>query len=289
MPAQLLDGKGLAQLVKKSLITRVEALKKHGIQPGLAVILVGDDPASHLYVARKISQCASVGIRSFQHLLPSQTPESDIKNLLSSLNRNPLVHGILMQLPLPGPLNETELLKHLDPRKDVDGLTPSNIGALVREDSEAFIPCTPKGCLKILTHYVGDIAGQKVVIIGRSHLVGRPLIQLFLQHNCTVTVVHRGTLSPEKIARDADILVAAAGVAKLVTKDWVKPGAIVLDVGINRLESPGKQKLVGDVDFESVQEQAAFLTPVPGGVGPMTVACLLENTLEAAERSEAWT
>lgn len=288
MSAVLMDGKSLAEQVKGSLNGRVSSLTQLGIQPGLAVVLVGNDPASQIYVTRKIKQCESVGIMSFQHFLPKETPQAALEGLIKVLNDDPAVHGILLQLPLPLHLNSDSLINCIHPRKDVDGLTQTNIGALVKEDPAAFIPCTPKGCLKLLKSYVGDLSGKQVAVVGRSHLVGRPLIQLFLQDDSTVSIVHSRTVFPEKITQKADILVAAAGRPGLVKASWVKPGAAVIDVGINRLDTPELKKLVGDVDFDSVREIAGFITPVPGGVGPMTVACLLENTIEAAERSVSW-
>ncbi len=289
MSLNIMDGRSLAQKIKESLKKRVLSLKEHACFPGLAVILVGENPASHMYVEMKVRQCQEVGIKSFQHILPENVSQQDLSSLINSLNQDHQIHGILLQLPLPEHLNTDTLIDQIDPRKDVDGLTKINIGGLVRQEKSAFIPCTPKGCLKLLETYTGELSGKTAVIIGRSHLVGRPLVQLLLQKNCTVSIVHSKTHTPENLTCQADIVIAAVGQARLVKKSWIKPGAAVVDVGINRSDDIDSGKLVGDVDFDDVASVAGYLTPVPGGVGPMTVACLLENTLESAERWCSWT
>lgn len=287
MSAILMEGRPLADTLKTLLQKRVEALVQKGLRPGLAVILVGEDPASRTYVAMKMRQCAAIGIDSYPSFLPQDTSRSTLESLIEALNHDERVHGILLQLPLPPPLDANTLSDQIAPQKDVDGLTKYNIGALIKQDPLAFLPCTPKGCLKLLETYVGNISGRSAVIVGRSHLVGRPLAQLLLQKDCTVCLVHSKTTAPETYTREADILIAATGHPGLIKASWVKPGAAVIDVGITHLNTSQGTKIVGDVAFDHVKEVAGYLTPVPGGVGPMTVACLLENTLEAAERNLA--
>lgn len=286
MTATLIDGKKAAYDLKESLKKRVSALKKQGVVPGLAVVLVGDNPASHLYVRNKIRACEAVGISSVRHLLPASVSQEQVMALIETLNASASIHGILLQLPVPDSLTAETLFNTIAPHKDVDGLTEKNMGALARGHPSAFVPCTPKGCVILMKSVLGSLSGQHVAIVGRSHLVGRPLAQLCLYEDCSITVVHSKTSDPARLTREADIVVAAAGVPGLVTASWVKPGATVIDVGINRIQGSGRTPLlVGDVAFEDVSPVAQYLTPVPGGVGPMTVACLLENTVEATEKS----
>ncbi len=252
-------------------------------KPGLAVILVGDDPASHVYVGNKIKACIEVGIRNFEHKMDANTSSSKIRDTIRQLNGDPNVHGILMQLPLPAQLSEEEddLVQMIAPEKDVDGLTISNVGKLVA-GLPGMVPCTPQGSLRLIKSVAKDLTGMNAVVIGRSLLFGKPMAQLLLAENCTVTHAHSKTKNLDEICRRADILVAAVGRPAMVKGDWIKPGAIVIDVGINRLDTG---KLVGDVDYNAALNVAGAITPVPGGVGPMTIACLLLNTLKAAEKS----
>jgi methylenetetrahydrofolate dehydrogenase (NADP+)/methenyltetrahydrofolate cyclohydrolase len=250
------------------------------------VVLVGDDPASRVYVANKARQTVEVGMRSFEHRLPADTSQAHLLALVRQLNENPAVHGILVQLPLPKPLNADEIIAAISPDKDVDGLTVVNAGRLAA-GLPGLVPCTPLGCILLLEDRLTDMTGLNAVVIGRSNLVGKPIAQLLLQKNCTVTVAHSRTRDLPGLCRTADILVAAVGQPEMVKGDWVKPGATVIDVGINRVPADaGKTKLVGDVDFVQAQMRAGTITPVPGGVGPMTIACLLRNTLTAAKRIE---
>ncbi len=276
----LMDGKALSATVRTDLTAKVAALKAtRGITPGLAVVLVGDDPASHVYVRNKGKQCAAVGMNSFEHILPANTTQRDLLALVQQLNADNAVDGILVQLPLPAHLDAQEVINTLDPAKDVDGFHPVNVGKL-SVGLQGFVPCTPLGCLKLLQHYVSqDLSGKHAVVIGRSNIVGKPVAALLLAQHCTVTIAHSKTKDLAALCRTADILVAAIGKPHFVKADWVKDGAIVLDVGINRLDNG---TLVGDVDFAAVAPKTTAITPVPGGVGPMTIACLLENTYQAA-------
>ncbi|GJL84255.1 MAG: bifunctional protein FolD [Micavibrio sp.] len=275
--AQIIDGKAIAKALREDLKTQVE---KIGKSPGLAVILVGDDPASHVYVKNKIKACEQVGIKSFESRLPEKATQAEIAAEIKAFNDNPDVHGILMQLPVPDHLDSDELIHLIDPAKDVDGLTFINIGKLVAGDESGMVPCTPQGSLTLIKSVEKDLSGKHAVVIGRSLLFGKPMAQLLLAENCTVTTAHSRTQNLDEVCRSADILVAAVGRPKMVKGDWIKPGAIVIDVGINRMDDG---KLCGDVDFDAAQETAAAITPVPGGVGPMTIACLLKNTVKAAQ------
>jgi len=258
-----------------------------GVTPGLAVILVGEDPASEVYVAAKHRQTVEVGMASFEHRLPSDVPEAELFDLIDRLNADPAVHGILCQFPVPEHLNERAVVARIDPAKDVDGLSVVNAG-LLASGEKGLVSCTPLGCLMLLRDQLGDMSGKEAVVIGRSNLFGKPMAQLLLRENCTVTMAHSRTADLPEVCRRADILVAAVGRAEMVKADWVKPGATVIDVGITRIphpEKPGKSKLLGDVAFDDVSGVASAITPVPGGVGPMTIACLLANTLTACCRA----
>ena len=280
MSSIIMDGKALSAALRTDLTAKVAALKAtRGITAGLAVVLVGDDPASHVYVRNKGKQCAAVGMNSFEHILPANTTQSDLLALVQKLNADDAVDGILVQLPLPAQLDAQEVINTIDPLKDVDGFHPVNVGKL-SVGLSGFVPCTPLGCLKLLQHYVPqDLSGKHAVVIGRSNIVGKPVAALLLAQNCTVTIAHSKTKDLQDLCRTADILVAAIGKPHFVKADWVKDGAIVLDVGINRLDN---DTLVGDVDYAAVAPKTTAITPVPGGVGPMTIACLLENTYQAA-------
>lgn len=275
----MIDGKSIAAALRADIATKVAALT--GKKPALAVILVGDDPASKVYVGGKIKACAEVGIESYEHCLPADTGQREIRHVIKNLNQNPDIHGILLQLPLPPHLDADELIQTIDPDKDVDGLTFVNQGKLVAGDDTGMVPCTPQGALHLIKSVRPDISGLDAVVIGRSLLFGKPMAQLLLAENCTVTTAHSKTQNLPDVCRRADILIAAVGRAKMVKADWVKPGAIVIDVGINRLDTG---KLAGDVAYDEASKIAAAITPVPGGVGPMTIACLLQNTLKAAQK-----
>lgn len=274
--AALIDGKAIAANLRKDIAAQVKALGK---KPGLAVILVGDDAASHVYVGNKIKACNEVGIESFEHRLPADATQKEISHVIKNLNANPDVHGILMQLPVPGHLDSDALIQQIAPEKDVDGLTISNIGKLVA-GLDGLVPCTPQGSMLLIKSVKKDLTGLNAVVIGRSLLFGKPMAQLLLAENCTVTTAHSKTKNLADVCRNADILVAAVGRAEMVKGDWVKAGAIVIDVGINRVADGS---LKGDVDFAAASKVAGAITPVPGGVGPMTIACLLQNTLKAAQ------
>jgi methylenetetrahydrofolate dehydrogenase (NADP+)/methenyltetrahydrofolate cyclohydrolase len=274
--ARIIDGKAIAANLRSDIAREISELK---FKPGLAVILVGDDPASHVYVGNKIKACKAVGMESFEYRLPADAKQSEIHKLIVKLNKNKKIHGILLQLPLPKHLNEDELTQAIAPEKDVDGLTVINVGKLVA-GLDGLVPCTPQGSLLLIKSVLDDLTGLNAVVIGRSLLFGKPMGQLLLAENCTVTQAHSKTKNLEEICRSADILVAAVGRPKMVKGSWIKPGAIVIDVGINRLEDG---KLCGDVDFAEGVQVAKAITPVPGGVGPMTIACLLKNTLKAAQ------
>ncbi|MEM9319399.1 MAG: bifunctional methylenetetrahydrofolate dehydrogenase/methenyltetrahydrofolate cyclohydrolase FolD [Pseudomonadota bacterium] len=286
--AEIIDGKAFAADVRSQIAAHVVRLQAdHGITPGLAVILVGEDPASEVYVAAKHKQTVEVGMSSFEHRLPADTAEDTLFALIDQLNADPSVHGILCQFPVPDHLDERRVVARIDPAKDVDGLSVVNAGLLASGET-GLVSCTPLGCLMLLRDQIGDMSGKSAVVIGRSNLFGKPMAQLLLQENCTVTIAHSRTADLAEVCRRADILVAAVGRAEMVKGDWVKPGATVIDVGITRIphpEKPGKSKLLGDVDFIEAGRVAAAITPVPGGVGPMTIACLLANTLTACCRS----
>lgn len=279
MAAQLLDGTKVAREVKDRVKSEAARLKEQGTVPGLAVILVGDDPASQVYVGQKEKACREAGFESFFYRLPAETTEEELVALLRKLNDDPAVHGILVQLPLPKHLNANTILMTIDPSKDVDGFHPWNSGRLAA-GLPAIVPCTPRGVIHLLDAYGIPIAGRHAVVLGRSNIVGKPLAHLLLARDATVTICHSKTANLAAVTRTADILVAAVGRPRLVTAEMVKPGAVVVDVGINRLP----EGLVGDVDFAGVSEVASYLTPVPGGVGPLTIAMLLQNTLEIAQR-----
>lgn len=282
MAAQILDGKTMSESLRKEITERVQALKKNrGIIPGLAVILVGNDPASEIYVRNKGNGCREVGMYSETVTLPADTVQEKLESEIDRLNADPKVHGILVQLPLPGHLDEAAALARILPEKDVDGFHLLNAGKLMT-GAKGVIPCTPRGAMYMIRQTGIDLTGKHAVVIGRSNIVGKPMALLLLQENCTVTVCHSRTIGLAEFTRKADILVAAVGKAGFVTGDMVKPGAIVIDVGINRVDG----KVMGDVDFERVREAASWITPVPGGVGKMTITMLLFNTLEAAERME---
>lgn len=285
--ARLIDGKQLSAQVLDAVATEVQQLKaEHGVTPALAVVLVGDDPASHVYVRNKVRSAGNAGIRSIEHRLEADTDQQTLNTLIDSLNNDPEVHGILVQLPLPAQLDEDQIIAAIHPDKDVDGFHPLNVGALASGQS-GLVPCTPLGSMIMLQQVHDDLSGKHAVVIGRSNIVGKPMASLLLQANCTVSVVHSRTRNIEALCRQADIVVAAVGRAELVKADWIKPGATVIDVGINAVdadEADGKRKLKGDVDFAAVEPLAGAITPVPGGVGPMTIACLMKNTLTAARR-----
>lgn len=288
MPARLIDGKTYASKVKEQVTAGVEAFQaKTGTSPGLAVVLVGEDPASKVYVASKARVSGEVGIRSIEHKLPATTSQDDLLQLVRSLNADPEVNGILVQFPVPDQISQQAVIDTIDPLKDVDGLHPLNAGRLA-SGLDAMVPCTPYGAYLMLKGVREDLSGLKALVIGRSNLVGKPVAQLLLRENCTVTMAHSRTKDLRAEARAADVLVAAIGKPNFVQGDWVKPGALVIDVGINRIPAPekgeGKTRLVGDVDFAAASEIAGAITPVPGGVGLMTVACLMRNTLIAAHR-----
>lgn len=282
MPAQTIEGKALAQTIRQGIAEEVRFFEKDtGIKPGLAAVLVGDDPASAVYVKNKRIACEKAGLYPQEHLLPKSTTQDALLKLIHQLNVDSRIHGILVQLPLPPGIDSHTILQAVTPEKDVDGFHPVNVGRLVGGDP-IFIPCTPKGVIAMIDSTGQAIAGKRAVVIGRSNIVGKPVAMLLLHRHATVTICHSHTKDLPGVARDADILVAAIGKPLFVTPGMVKEGAIIIDVGINRLADG---KLVGDVDFEQVKERAGWITPVPGGVGPMTIAMLLQNTLESAKRA----
>jgi len=287
MSADRIDGKAFAATVREKVATHVARLKEAGITPGLAVVLVGEDPASEVYVRNKGKQTLEVGMNSYEHKLPADTPEAEVLALIDKLNADPAVHGILCQLPVPDHIDESKVINAISPEKDVDGFHISNVG-LLATGQKSMVPCTPLGCLMMLRDRHGSLSGLNAVVVGRSNIVGKPMAALLLKDSCTVTIAHSRTKDIEALCRGADILVAAVGRAEMINGNWVKPGATVIDVGINRIAAPergeGKMRLVGDVDFASAAEVAGAITPVPGGVGPMTIACLLANTVTACCR-----
>lgn len=286
MTARVIDGKAFAARVRAQVAAHVARLRdEHGLVPGLAVVLVGEDPASQVYVRNKGTQTTEAGMQSFEHRLPAQTSEADLLALIAALNADPAVHGILVQLPLPKHLDSDLAINAIDPAKDVDGFHISNVG-LLGTGQKAMVPCTPLGCLMLLRDHHGSLAGLNAVVVGRSNIVGKPMAQLLLGDSCTVTIAHSRTKDLGAVCRGADILVAAVGRAEMITGDMVRPGATVIDVGINRVERDGKTRLVGDVHYASAAAVAGAITPVPGGVGPMTIACLLANTLTACCRAK---
>ena len=285
MTAKIIDGKAFAARVRGQVAEHVARLKAgHGITPGLAVVLVGEDPASQVYVRSKGKQTLEAGMNSYEHKLDADTSEAELLALIGRLNADPAVHGILVQLPLPKHLDSDLVINAIDPAKDVDGFHISNVG-LLGTGQKSMVPCTPLGCLMMLRDHHGSLAGMDAVVVGRSNIVGKPMAQLLLGDSCTVTIAHSRTKDLGEVCRRADILVAAVGRPEMIPGDWVKPGATVIDVGINRIERDGKTVLVGDVDFDSAVKAAGAITPVPGGVGPMTIACLLANTLTACCRA----
>ena len=284
MSAILIDGKAFAEKLVGNVGVAVQGLSEtHSFKPGLAVVLVGENPASEVYVKNKVKQTNNSGMVSIEHRLPEETSEEDLLSLVKDLNKDEKIDGILVQLPLPDHINENSIINSISPSKDVDGFSIPNVG-LLSTSGKGLIPCTPLGCLLLLKDQLGDLTGKNAVIIGRSNIVGKPMAQLLIQESCTVTIAHSKTKNLENVCRNADILVAAVGRPHFVKDDWVKDGAVVIDVGINRLPPEGDKKgrLVGDVDFENVSKIASAITPVPGGVGPMTIACLLRNTVTAA-------
>ena len=285
MTARIIDGKAFAAGVRGKVAAGVAALKRdQGLTPGLAVVLVGEDPASAVYVRNKGIQTREAGMTSFEHKLDADTPEADLLALIARLNADPAVHGILVQLPLPKHMNADLVINAIDPAKDVDGFHISNVG-LLGTGQKAMVPCTPLGCLMMLRDHLGDLSGLNAVVVGRSNIVGKPMAQLLLNDSCTVTVAHSRTRDLAAVCRGADILVAAVGRPEMIGGAFIKPGATVIDVGINRVEREGKSRLVGDVNFAEAVQVAGAITPVPGGVGPMTIACLLANTLTACCRA----
>ena len=282
--ATLIDGKAVAADLRAEIAEGVRAFEnRHGILPGLTVVLVGNDPASEVYVRNKDRQTREVGMQSIEDRLPAETTEADLLAKVAALNADPTIHGILVQLPLPDHIDERRVIEAISPEKDVDGFHPINVGRLSAGE-KALVPCTPSGCIILMKSVEADLSGREAVIVGRSNIVGKPLAQLLLRENCTVTIAHSRTRDLAQVVRRADIVCAAVGRPEMVRGDWIKPGAIVIDVGINRVPAaePGKTRLVGDVAFDEAAAVAGAITPVPGGVGPMTIACLLQNTLAAA-------
>lgn len=286
MVAKVIDGKEFAARVRAQVAGQVARLKaEHDLVPGLAVVLVGEDPASQVYVRSKGVQTLEAGMASFEHKLPAETAEAELLALIERLNADPAVHGILVQLPLPAHMNADLVINAIDPAKDVDGFHISNVG-LLGTGQKAMVPCTPLGCLMLLRDHFGSLSGLNAVVVGRSNIVGKPMAQLLLGESCTVTIAHSRTRDLPALCRGADILVAAVGRPEMIRGDWIKPGATVIDVGINRIQRDGKNRLVGDVNYAEAVEVAGAITPVPGGVGPMTIACLLANTLTACCRAK---
>ena len=283
---KIIDGKAVSAKVLAEVAADVALLAAEGIQPALAVVLVGDDPASHVYVRNKVLRAGEVGIRSLEHRLPADASAEQVLALIAELNADPQVHGILVQLPLPAHIDEARVLQAIDPAKDVDGFHSENVGGL-SQGRQVLTPCTPAGCMRLLRDTLGDLRGKHAVVIGRSNIVGKPMAALLLQADCTVSVLHSRSQDPQGLCRQADIVVAAVGRPRMIDANWLKPGAVVIDVGINRIEEDGRTRLVGDVDYASALPVASAITPVPGGVGPMTIAMLMQNTLTAARQQRA--
>ncbi len=283
--ATIIDGKAFSANLRGEIARKVELLKQnHSLTPGLAVVLVGEDPASQVYVRSKGKQTVEAGMNSYEHKLSADTSEADLLALVEDLNNDPDVHGILVQLPLPKHINEEAVINSVSADKDVDGFHLSNVGKLAT-GAEGIVPCTPLGSMMMLKDHLGDLSGKKAIVVGRSNIVGKPMAALLLKESCTVTIAHSRTRDLPGECRQADIVVAAVGRPEMVKGDWIKPGATVIDVGINRVENDdGSTRLVGDVEFASAEKVAGAITPVPGGVGPMTIACLLHNTLQQACR-----
>jgi len=286
MAAHLIDGKAFSQTLRERIAISVAQLKdEHGVTPGLAVVLVGEDPASQIYVRNKARQTVETGMRSFEHKLDATVGEAELLGLIARLNDDPAVHGILVQLPLPGHISEKAVIASIAPSKDVDGFHPENVGRVANGEG-GIVPCTPSGSMLLIRYALGDVAGLHAVVVGRSNIVGKPMAQLLLANHCTVTIAHSRTRELAALTRTADILVAAVGRPEMIRGDWIKPGACVIDVGINRVRRAdgSGDRVVGDVAFDEAYSVAGHLTPVPGGVGPMTIACLLANTYQAACR-----
>ncbi|MSO70320.1 MAG: bifunctional methylenetetrahydrofolate dehydrogenase/methenyltetrahydrofolate cyclohydrolase FolD [Alphaproteobacteria bacterium] len=280
----IIDGKAFAEGLRKDIAGHVARLKaEHRLVPGLSVVLVGDDPASHVYVRNKGKATLEAGMKSEEFRLPASATQAEVLARVEALNNDPTVHGILVQLPLPKQVDSAAIINAIDPDKDVDGFHVVNVGRL-NTGQPSMVPCTPLGCLLMLKHHLGNLAGKRAVVVGRSNIVGKPMAALLLGESCTVTIAHSRTADLPGEVRRADIVIAAVGKAEMVRGDWIKPGATVIDVGINRIERDGKAKLVGDVAFDEAVKVAGLITPVPGGVGPMTIACLLRNTVTAACR-----
>jgi len=279
---KVIDGKAMAARLRKAIGEQVAYLQTHHqVTPGLAVVLVGEDPASQVYVRNKARHASEAGMQSFEYRLDASVSEPALLALIDQLNQDPAVNGILVQLPLPAHIGDTRVIQAIVPAKDVDGFHPVNVGQ-VAINGQGLTPCTPLGCKLLLEHQLGDLSGRHAVVLGRSNIVGKPMANLLLQANCTVTIAHSRTQDLPAICRQADILVAAVGRPGMVKRDWIKPGAVLIDVGINRIEEDGRTRLTGDIDYQAVQDLASAITPVPGGVGPMTIACLLLNTLQAS-------
>ncbi len=290
MTAKIIDGKGFSQKLRSRIASTVAEIRtSKGIVPGLAVILVGQDPASEVYVRNKAKQTSEVGMESFKYILDADVSEESLLDLIDEVNRNDSIHGLLVQLPLPDHIDSDLVINSISPQKDVDGFHISNVG-LLSTGQKAMVPCTPLGCKLMLLDYHGSLSGLNAVVVGRSNIVGKPMANLLLQENCTVTIAHSRTRDLPAVCREADILVAAVGRPNFIKGSWIKPGATVIDVGINRINNPdpaiSKPKLVGDVDFDEAKSVAGAITPVPGGVGPMTIACLLANTVTSFCRTE---
>ena len=284
MTATIIDGRAVAERLRERIAVRTAELAKQSLRPGLAVVLVGEDAASQVYVGSKTKQATAAGLKHFDHRLPATTSTAELIALVQRLNTQSDVHGILVQLPLPPNVDSAAVLAAIDPAKDVDGFHAVNAGRLAL-GQEATVPCTPLGCLILIREVLPDLAGKRAVVVGRSNIVGKPMAQLLLQNDCTVTIAHSRTRDLPQLCREAEILVAAIGRPKAIGGDWIRPGAVVIDVGINRvMDADGKNKLVGDVDYQAALANAGAITPVPGGVGPMTIACLLMNTVNAAIR-----
>ena len=282
--SNIIDGKAFAENLRSGIAGHVATLKqKHGLTPGLSVVLVGDDPASHVYVRNKGKATIEAGMKSEEFRLPATATQAEVLARVDALNKDPSVHGILVQLPLPKQIDSSAVINAIDPMKDVDGFHVVNVGRLNTGQS-SMVPCTPLGSLLMLKHYLGKLEGKRAVVVGRSNIVGKPMAALLLGENCTVTIAHSRTADLPGEVRRADIVIAAVGKAEMIRGDWIRPGATVIDVGINRIERDGKSKLVGDVAFDEAVKHAGLITPVPGGVGPMTIACLLRNTVTAACR-----
>jgi methylenetetrahydrofolate dehydrogenase (NADP+)/methenyltetrahydrofolate cyclohydrolase len=288
--ARIIDGKAIAEGLRARVASKVAWLKaSHHVTPGLAVVLVGEDPASQVYVRNKGVATEAAGMRSFTHRLPATANEQELLAVIAQLNADPAVSGFLLQMPLPKQINPDRIIAAVDPDKDVDGFHLINVGRLATGVGGGLVPCTPRGCVILAKTVHADLSGLDAVVVGRSNIVGKPVAHLLLAENCTVTVAHSRTRDLPSVVRRADLVIAAVGRARMIKGDWIKPGATVIDVGINRVDEGGKSRLVGDVDFESAKQVAGAITPVPGGVGPMTIACLIENALVACAKQRGIT